>query len=89
MTIHKAQGQTLPKVVVDLGEKEYVAGCTFVALSRVRSINDLVLESMTFSRLQKISKCKNLQLRLAEEEKLKVIAQKTMVQFQSENDTDT
>ena len=28
MTIHKLQGQTLPKVVVDLGEGEKVAGYT-------------------------------------------------------------
>ena len=61
MTIHKSQGQTLPKAVIDLGDKEYVAGCTFVALSRVRSINDLVLITMTFSRLQNISKSKNLE----------------------------
>ena len=51
MTIDKLQGQTLPKVVVDLSEGEKVAGCTFVATSRVRSINDIVFEPMTFDRL--------------------------------------
>ena len=44
MTIHKSQGQTLPKVVVNLGKGEKVAGCTLVATSRVRSINDIVFE---------------------------------------------
>ena len=83
MTIHKSQGQTLPKAVIDLGDKEYVAGCTFVALSRVRSINDLVLKTMTFSRLQNISKCKNLQKRLTEEQKLNRLAQNTLTKFQS------
>ena len=42
MTIHKSQGQTLTKAVVDLGKGERVAGCTFVATSRVRSIHDIV-----------------------------------------------
>ena len=36
MTIHESQGQTLPKVVDDLGKREN--GCTFVATSMVRSI---------------------------------------------------
>ena len=35
MTIHKSLGQTLTKAVVDLGKAEKVAGCTFVATSRV------------------------------------------------------
>jgi ATP-dependent exoDNAse (exonuclease V) alpha subunit len=42
MTIHKSQGQTLTKAVVDLGKGEKFAGCTFVATSRVRSIHDIV-----------------------------------------------
>ena len=56
MTIHKSQGQTLPNVVVDLGKGEKVAGCTFVATSRVRSINDIVFEPMTFDHLRVIGK---------------------------------
>jgi hypothetical protein len=40
MTIHKAQGQTLRRVVVDIGEKERVLGMFFVALSSVKHIND-------------------------------------------------
>ena len=35
MAIHKSQGQTLPKVVVDLGKGEKVAGCIFVAISSI------------------------------------------------------
>lgn len=34
ITIHKSQGQTLPKAVIDLGKAELAAGCTFIALSR-------------------------------------------------------
>ena len=42
VTIHKAQGLTLNKVVIDTGKKEFSAGLTFVAISRVRHITDLI-----------------------------------------------
>ncbi|KAF9034890.1 hypothetical protein BJ165DRAFT_1312206, partial [Panaeolus papilionaceus] len=50
-TVHKAQGLTLNKAVVDL------EGCTgtespYVMLSRVRSLNDLyILRDFSFSRI--------------------------------------
>ena len=40
VTIHKSQGMTLDKVVIGVGKKEFSAGLTFVACSRVRRIND-------------------------------------------------
>ncbi|XP_065061670.1 LOW QUALITY PROTEIN: uncharacterized protein LOC135688681 [Rhopilema esculentum] len=54
ITIHKSQGLTLNKVWIDLGKKETCPGLTYVALSRIRSINDLVIESMTLERLQAV-----------------------------------
>ena len=36
ITIHKAQGLTLDKAVINIGKKEFCAGLTFVAISRVR-----------------------------------------------------
>ena len=78
MTIHKSQGQTLTKAVVDLGKGEKVAGCTFVATSRVRSIHDIVFEPMTFDRLKAIGRSKNMQKRLEAEQRLKVLAEKTV-----------
>ena len=66
MTIHKSQGQTLTKAVVDLGKGERVVGCTLVATSMVRSIHDIVFEPMTFDRLKAIGKNKNMTKRQAE-----------------------
>lgn len=83
MTIHKSQGQTLTQAVVDLGKSEKVAGCTFVATSRVRSITDIVFEPMTFDRLKAIGKNKNLNKRLEEEKRLKVLADQTMQKHSS------
>ena len=65
---HLKQAQTLPKVVVDLCKCEKVAGCTFVATSRVRLINDIVFEPMTFDRLRAIGRNKNMQNRIEGEQ---------------------
>ena len=56
MTIHKSQGQTLTKAVVDLGTGERVAGCTFVATSRVRSIDDIVFELYVYIKVSSFLK---------------------------------
>jgi len=43
VTIHKSQGQTYDEVVVDLGGGAFSPGQTYVALSRVRSLEGLYL----------------------------------------------
>lgn len=43
-TIHKAQGLTLPKVHIDLGNGSFAEGQTYVALSRCRKALDISLE---------------------------------------------
>lgn len=56
ITIHKSQGQTLKKAVIDIGNSEKQLGQTYVALSRVRSINDMI-----FSRMYSKSRFDNIQ----------------------------
>ena len=84
MTIHKSQGQTSPNVVVDLGKGEKVAGCTFVATSRVRSLNDIVFEPMTFDRLRAIGRNKNMQNRIEEEQRLVLLSEQTLQKYSHE-----
>ena len=43
VTIHKSQGKTLPKVFIDLGYGAFAPGQVYVALSRVKSLNDIHL----------------------------------------------
>jgi len=45
MTIHKSQGMTLNKVVVDLG-KSSESGQEYVALSRATALSGLKVESL-------------------------------------------
>ena len=43
ITIHKSQGATYSQAVVNLGEKEIALGLTYVAFSRVRTLDGLLL----------------------------------------------
>ena len=78
MTVHKSQGLTLKKPWIDLGPSERSLGMTYVALSRVKKLEDLVIEPMTFDRLQAPEKSTNLQYRLQEEERLNALASMTL-----------
>jgi hypothetical protein len=42
-TIHKAQGLTLPKAVIDCGRNIFQGGMAYTALSRVRTMEDMIL----------------------------------------------
>jgi ATP-dependent DNA helicase PIF1 len=75
-TIHKSQGLTLDKIVVQLGNKEFCAGMTYVALSRVRRLQDLCIYPVDLSRLQSIAKSKTLTTRKAEEKRLRDVAKR-------------
>jgi ATP-dependent DNA helicase PIF1 len=54
ITIHKSQGLTLDHAVIELGHTDFSAGLTFVAVSRVKSLNALAFRSrFDISHLQK------------------------------------
>ena len=44
VTIHKAQGKTLDAAVIDLGERAFAPGQTYVAFSRLTSLDGLYLK---------------------------------------------
>jgi len=57
VTIHKAQGLTLNKVAVDIGKKEFCAGLTFVAISCVKCLSDILFNPpFSFERLRNLAK---------------------------------
>ena len=45
MTIHKSQGLTLDKAVIDLGEVDFTPGLSFVAISRVKKVSGLLFKT--------------------------------------------
>ncbi|WP_071595177.1 ATP-dependent DNA helicase [Hymenobacter aerophilus] len=50
VTIHKSQGQTFDKVVIDMGNGAFATGQTYVALSRCRSFEGITLKTKINSR---------------------------------------
>ena len=70
MTIHKSQGMTLDKVVIHLGESEMCLGLTYVALSRVRRLEDLKISYFSYDRLVSLQEHRKLRERLLEIQRL-------------------
>ena len=59
MTIHKSQSLTIPKIKIDIGAKESAIRLTYVALSRVRELSDIVfVKSCNKDRYDAICKSK-------------------------------
>ena len=45
ITIHKSRGLTLDRVVIELGNREFSLGLSFVAMSNVKKLGGLVFRS--------------------------------------------
>ncbi len=71
VTIHKSQGLTLDKVVIDVGKREFSCGLTFVACSRVRQLTDLLFSPpFPFQRLSCLANSQRLHDRQQEDQRL-------------------
>ena len=56
ITIHKAQGLTLDKAIVDIGKDLFEAGQMYVALSRIKSLEGVYLKEFNINNLKINSK---------------------------------
>ena len=54
ITIHKAQGLSIEKALIDIGNNIFECGQTYVALSRVKSLNGLYFKSINQKKLEHI-----------------------------------
>ena len=71
ITIHKSQGLTLDRAVIDIGKSENpLGGITFVAISRLRSLDGLYIQPMPWERLLQINKKVTIKQRIQEELRL-------------------
>jgi hypothetical protein len=77
VTIHKAQGMTLDRVTVDLGQREFSSGLTFVALSRAKSFDGLRVHSFDLERYKAIENGKYVEARQEEFHRLRLRAAAT------------
>ena len=52
ITIHKAQGVTLDKAYIDIGEQIFECGQSYVALSRIKTLEGLYLKNFDFTKIK-------------------------------------
>ena len=72
ITIHKSQGLTLDKIILNLGKHEFSSGLTYTALSRAKKLQDIAFDIFpTVHRIMEIFRSERFKERLAEEERLK------------------
>ena len=78
VTIHKSQGLTHEQIWVDLGKSEISQGLSYVALSRARNLQIIIVEPLSFERLDylKIKPCVNT--RINEENRLYTLSLKSV-----------
>jgi len=70
LTIHKSQGSTLDIAEIDAGSGIFECGQTYVALSRVKSLEGLYLSSFDASKVRISKKVQEFYLQLQTEEKM-------------------
>ena len=70
ITVYKSQGLILKKAIIDLSEKEFAAGLSFMTISQICTLEDILFKPFDFERLQRIKESKRLQERLDEEKRL-------------------
>ncbi len=79
VTIHKSQGLTLNKAVINIGKKEFSFGLTFAACSRVRHLTDLLFDPpFPFQRLANLANSHRLQERQQEDSRLQNLELNTL-----------
>lgn len=81
ITIHKSQGMSMDRVTVDLGETEFAAGMTFVALSRAKRFDGLRVVGFDFNRYRGIQTGTNVQARRDEFGRLRALAAATLAMY--------
>ena len=76
ISIHSSQGATLNFVIVNMGNREFATGLTYVAPTRVRKIENLYFDPMpTYSRLKSMAKTKIFAERRKQDERKKPLMQ--------------
>ena len=77
ISIHKAQGMTLDRATVDIGNSEFSSGLTFVALSRAKTFDGLRTVAFDYDRYRCVERGTYVDARREEFERLEHLAAHT------------
>ena len=78
VTIHKSQGLTLDKAVINLEKSDFCAGLSFVACSHVRKLSDLLFRPpFDYQRIAHLGTTSNFRDRQLEDHRLNTLEQST------------
>ena len=84
VTIHKAQGLTLDRVIIDAGDDESSVGLFFVAITRVRRIEHIAFDPMPDETrvTSNIARKRSLWQRKEHEEHLRLLSRQTAEKYE-------
>ena len=68
ISIHKSQGQTMDKIILNLGESDFAPGLTYTALSRAKKLENIAFDP--FPSVYRLANIKRFEARLTEEQRL-------------------
>ena len=60
ITIHKSQGQTLDKIIINLGHREFASGLTYTALSRAKKLQNIRFDTSFDNHFPSLLRFKNI-----------------------------
>jgi hypothetical protein len=69
ITIHKAQGMTLQRAVLNVTDRDFVPGLSYVAVSRVKALNGLLFEEAFNYERFRGKQSETMQMRIADVER--------------------
>lgn len=77
-TVHGVQGLTVDRIVVDIGNKEFAAGLSYVALSRARTWDSMLIEPFAYRRLHRLRTGRALKKKLHTMKRIDRMSRRTL-----------
>ena len=82
LSIHKLQGSTCDKLILNPGKTEFASGLLLVGATRTTTFEGLAFAPFpNFSRFEQVNKSKGLKMRLKEEKKMEELEVATLLKF--------
>jgi ATP-dependent exoDNAse (exonuclease V) alpha subunit len=73
ITVHKPQGLTLDRAMIDISKKDFAVGLTYVTISRVRTIDSLMIDHEF--HISRFEQCDSIVRRMCSDDKTRRAAQ--------------